>query len=189
MPYSFADRSAAGGDGARWIWMGSGLGVLLLGYGLLRLRAPRCPRCKEKMRQLDEAADDAFLSSAEKVEEQIGSVDHQIWLCPACGEHKKRRASRFFSGYHTCPECGAKTLSSTSTTLETATTYRYGLIEIHEACENCSYQNTYTRTTPMLRDTSTSTTSDATSSNSSSDTSSSGFSGGDSSGGGASGSW
>ncbi len=188
-PASFAARSEAGGGGARWVWMGSGLGLLLVGYGFLRFRAPRCPRCKEKMRQLDEAADDAYLEPAEKVEERIGSVDHQIWLCPACGEHKKRRGSRFFSGYHTCPECGAKTLGSTSTTLETATTYRYGLIEIHEACESCSYQNTRTRTTPMLEDTSTSTTSDAVSSSSSFDSSSSGFSGGDSSGGGASGSW
>jgi uncharacterized protein len=193
MPDSFAGMPEAGGGGALWIWMGSGLGFLLFGYWFLRLRAPHCPGCKEKMLRLDEAAGDGYLEPAEKVEERIGSVDYKIWLCPACGEHEKRRGSHFFSRYHTCPECGAKTLDSTSTTLETATTYRYGLIEIHEACENCSYHNTYTRTTPMLTDTSTSGTSAAASSNSSSDSSSSssssGFSGGDSSGGGASGSW
>jgi uncharacterized protein len=204
-PDSFAGSSEEGGDGWRWIWMGGGLGALLLVYGLFLLRAPRCPRCKEKMRQLDEAADDVYLEPAEKVEERIGSVDYQIWLCPACGEHTKRQGSRFFSRYQTCPECRARTLGSTSTTVETATTYRCGQIEIHEACENCSYQNTYTRTTPMLEDRTTYTSSVAAtaatsaalysaSSSSSSDTSSSsssssGFSGGDSSGGGASGSW
>lgn len=211
MPDSFADSSEDGGDGARWIWMGGGLGFLLLVYGFFRLRAPRCPRCKEKMRQLDEAADDIYLEPSEKVEERIGSVDYQIWLCPACGEHTKRQGSHFFSRYQACPECHAKTLGWTSTTRETATTYRCGLIEIHEACENCPYQNTYTRTTPMLEDTSTSTStaaasaattsaalfsassssssSSSASSSASSSSSSSGFSGGNSSGGGASGSW
>ncbi|HEY0558157.1 MAG TPA: hypothetical protein VGG20_28155, partial [Thermoanaerobaculia bacterium] len=128
----------------------------------------------------------------------IGSVNYRIWECPACGEHKKKRGSTF-SRYQACPECGAKTLGSTSTTLETATEYRYGSVEIRQACENCSYKNTYTQTTPMLEDTSTSTSSAAAassallSSSSISDagsaSSNSGFSGGDSSGGGASGSW
>lgn len=187
------------------------LGSLLLVVGLFVIRDPRCPKCKEKMTQLDEQADDAYLQPSEKVEERIGSVDYQIWVCPACGERKKRRGSAFFSRYQTCPECGAKTLSSTSRTVEQATYHHGGLVEVQQTCANCSYKNSYTRSTPMLEDrssysasssssasslfsssspsSSSSSTSSSDFSSSSSSSSSSGFSGGDSSGGGASGSW
>ncbi len=195
------DTTPRGGGGATFIWIGGGLGFLLLAYWFFALRAPRCPRCKEKMMQLDEAQESAFLEPSERVEERIGSINYQIWECPACGEHKKKRGSAFFSGYKTCPDCGAKTLSSTSTTLAMATHYSGGSVEIRQACANCSFTNTYTQSTPMLEDRSTSTSSAAaassalfsssssSSSSSSVDSSSSGFSGGDSSGGGASGSW
>jgi uncharacterized protein len=197
------DTTPRGSGGATSIWLGGGLGFLMLAYWFFALRAPRCPRCKEKMMQLDEAQESAFLEPSERVEERIGSINYQIWECPACGEHKKKRGSAFFSGYKTCPDCGAKTLSSTSTTLAAATHYSGGSVEIRQACANCSFTNTYAQSTPMLEDRSTSTASAAaassalfssssSSSSSSSpsvDSSSSGFSGGDSSGGGASGSW
>jgi uncharacterized protein len=195
------DTTPQGGGGAIFIWLGGGLGFLLLAYWFFALRAPHCPRCKEKMRQLDETEEKAFLAPSEQVEESIGSINYQVWECPGCGEHKKKRGSAFFSRYKTCPDCGAKTLSSTSTTLATATNYSCGSVEVRQACANCPYTNTYTESTPMLEDTSTSTSSataassalfsstSSLSSSSSVDSSSSGFSGGDSSGGGASGSW
>jgi uncharacterized protein len=209
----YVDRTPSNGTGVPGLVAMGTLGSLLLIFGLT-LRVPRCPKCKEKMTQLDEQADDAYLEPAQKVEERIGSVDYQIWVCARCGERKMRRSSAFASGFRNCPECGARTLSSTSTTVEAATYQHGGLVEVEQICANCSYKNNYTRSTPMLEErtssssssssgsssspffsspspSSGSSSSSSSSSNSSSgsSSSSSGFSGGSSSGGGASGSW
>ena len=168
-------------------------------------RKPRCPRCKEKMAMLEESEDDAYLANSEQVEERVGSVDHQVWVCPACGERKKRRFLRFGSSYGTCPECSARTLRFTSTTVETATYDHGGRVQEDRHCANCSYSHSYIYATPMLHrptddddlwssSSSLSSSSSASSgwsasSNSSSSSSDSGFGGGHSSGGGASGRW
>jgi uncharacterized protein len=184
------------------------LGSLLLVIGLvLMVRTPRCPRCKEKMKMLEEAADDAYLEKSEQVEERIGSVDHQVWVCLACGERVKRRSFRFFSGYEKCPECSARTLRSTSTTVEEATYTHGGLVQVDQRCANCAYSNSYTSSTPMLQrptyddddrrsssaasllSSSSSSAHSGGSSSSSSSSSGSDFGGGHSSGGGASGKW
>jgi uncharacterized protein len=190
------------------VWLGL-LSALAGTAGYVALRTPRCSQCKQKMTMLDEQADDAYLEPSEKVEERIGSVDYQIWVCPACGERKKRRSSSFFSRYSTCPECGAKTLSSESTTIQEATYTHGGEIQVDQACANCSYKNSYVRYTAQLEErtyssssssssssgssfgfsSSSSPSSSSSSSSDSSSGSSSGFSGGSSSGGGASGSW
>jgi uncharacterized protein len=211
-PESVYETSSGRTGGSGLIWMGA-LGALLLVFGFIRYRAPRCPKCKQKMTKLDEQADDAYLESAEKVEERVGSVDHLIWECPACGERVKGRRTAFFSGYGTCPECSARTLSSSSRTVEEATYSHGGLIETEEICANCSYQNRYTRETARREEpvsspsssssssasrpsyslssgaSSSSSSSSSSSDSSSGSSSSSGYSGGSSSGGGASGSW
>ena len=180
-----------------------GLAGSLVGALLFALRAPRCRNCKEKMTKLDEAADDAYLEKSEQAEERVGSVDHQIWVCPVCGERKKRRFPRLGSGYTKCPECSARTLRSTRATIEEATYSHGGLEQIDQHCANCSYSHSYTHSTPMLQRPSDdddryssstallSSTSSASTWSSSSDSSSSGsdFGGGHSSGDGASGHW
>jgi uncharacterized protein len=212
-----AQSSEDGGGMMGLAWLGL-LGALGGTVGYVVLRTPRCPKCKQKMTMLDEQADDAYLEPSEKVEERIGSVDYQIWSCPACGELKKRRGSSFFSRYTTCPECGAKTLSSESTTLQEATYSHGGEIQVDQSCANCSYRNSYIRYTAQLvrqeertyssssssssgallslldsssgsSSSSSSSFSSSSGSSSSGSSSSSGFSGGDTSGGGASGSW
>jgi uncharacterized protein len=148
------------------------LGILLVVAVIQRLRAHRCPRCRATMKRLDEQEDDAYLQPVEQAEERVKSVNYKVWVCPACGEHETRKGSAFFSRFRICPECKARTLKTTSTTLTPASQFQCGSIEVHQACANCSYRNSFNQTTPMLR---------ASSSSSSS--------GPDSSGGGASGSW
>lgn len=146
-------------------------------------RPPSCPRCKEAMTLLDEAADDAYLQPSEQLEERIGSVDHQVWTCAVCGEQSRQRRVRFFSGYGDCPQCSSRALKSTTTTLSAATYDHGGLVQIHEECANCSHRNSFTRSTPRMSRPS------SRSSFSSSGSRSSGFGGGRSSGRGSSGRW
>ena len=157
------------------------------GLGLwFAIRPPRCPRCREAMTKLDEAADDAYLQPSEQLEERIGSVDHQIWTCPACGEQTKSRRVRFFSGYENCPQCSVRALRSTTTTVQSATYDHGGLVRIDEECANCSHRNSFSRSTARLQKPSVR---PRFFSSGSSGSRSSGFGGGRSSGRGASGRW
>jgi uncharacterized protein len=140
-----------------------------------RGRPRRCRNCATMMHRLDEVADDAHLADTERAEEKVGSVDYDVWQCPSCNAVEKLRYGRWFTSYSKCPLCGGVTNSSTQRTLQSATTFSTGLVEVHEKCVHCTYAKTYTRATPRV---------------SSSSSSSSGRSGGGSSSGrGSSGRW
>lgn len=167
-----------------WPWAAGAGGAGLLPAMVWGIRAwlrgrPRdCSKCGQPMVRLGEQEDDAHLEAKEKVEERIESVDYDVWACRSCGGVVKFRWDAWFSRYHRCPRCRARTRGEAKTTLRAATASSGGLVRIDEKCENCDYRNSYTRSTPTLSD-----------SSSSSSSSSSGFGGGSSSGGGASGRW
>jgi uncharacterized protein len=132
---------------------------------------------------LDEVRDDDHLTEAEQVEERIGSVDYRVWWCAACQKVEIRRHASWFSSYRACPGCAARTLRSSTTTVEAATQYSGGLARVDEVCVYCAHSTSREYRTPRLPDP------DDSSSSSSRSSSGSGFGGGRSSGGGSSGSW
>ena len=150
---SLFDRAAAGIMDTP-MPVGGGLGVLGAGGFALRQymrnRPRKCRACGTMMTRLDESADDAHLSSAEKVEERVGSVDYDIWSC-GCGQTMKLRYGTWFSGYGNCGQCKAKTLKVTTTTIVSATTSSEGRARVHEACANCSFSHTYERSIPRIQ--------------------------------------
>lgn len=84
---------------------------LLCRFKMNRLRnhARPCPNCGFSMRKLDEETDNNYLTPAQDMEEQINSVDYDVWLCDQCGEtdvipYINRRAA-----YTECGHCGART--------------------------------------------------------------------------------
>jgi uncharacterized protein len=162
-----------------------GIAALRSGF---RYRRRKCSKCGTAMTLLNEGADDACLAPAERLEERLGSVDYDIWTCPACPYVEKSRFGAFFTSYAKCPRCQAVTKSQTVSRLEAPTTFRTGLERIHERCQACGWEKVFERVIPRLPDQSDSSSSSFGSSSSSSFSSSSN-SGGHSSGGGASGSW
>lgn len=164
---------------------GGGLLVvgLLLGRRWNRKRVRTCEGCKHPRQLLGDVEEDQHLGTSQLKEESIGSVDYDVWWCGRCEDVLVLRYGTIFTSYSNCPGCNAKTKSSSTTTLSYATEYSTGLQQIDERCANCSYTNSYTRTTARL-----SSSSDSSSSWSSSSSGSS-FGGGSSSGGGSSGSW
>lgn len=158
---------------------GALLGGLLLLRRWNRKRVRVCEKCSHPRQLLGEEFEDKHLQASQKTEESIGSVDYDVWWCGRCDDPLVLRYGAIFTRFSKCPQCSAKTRSSTSTTLQQATEYSGGLVQIDERCANCSYTNSYTRTTARL----------SSSSDSSSGSSSSSFGGGSSSGGGSSGSW
>jgi len=159
-----------------------GLGGAGVGGGLWlkrrRRRKPRICGCGATMTRLSETDDDAHLSRLERAEESLGSVDYDVWLCPACKETLKLEYGAFFTKYKSCPGCGGRTSWETSVVLEHATEHSEGEERRTTQCKHCDYQHSYHHRIPRVVATDTDYGS-----------SSSGFGGGSSSGGGASGSW
>jgi uncharacterized protein len=152
----------------RMLWWFTGLG------------RRKCKRCNVQMTQLDESTDDLHLSSAEQAEDKLRSVDHRVFLCPACGQIDKVSRRAWFTRYSDCAACKSRALSSVSKTLTAATRYSTGLAEVTSTCQHCGDVNVERRVLPVLP---------PPSSSSSSSGSSRSFGGGRSSGGGASGRW
>jgi uncharacterized membrane protein YgcG len=171
--------------------LGAGLGFGGFGIvGLITLRSwlrrrPRsCAGCGFPRHKLCEETDDPHLDAGQRLEEQLRSVDYDVWWCGRCNDALVLRYGAFLTSYSSCSGCGYKTMSSSSVTLVAATYDHGGTVEVTETCRNCPHLHTYKRHTARL------TRSDDSSSSSSSwSSSSSSFGGGSSSGGGSSGSW
>jgi uncharacterized protein len=177
-----------------WSWIGRRLGDLglwLLGLlavpvagaafavrSYLRNRPRPCERCGTIMQRAGEEADDAHLDGGQRLEEYLKSVDYDVWHCPSqtCGSMKIIRYPSWTSSHSACPQCGYRTLSTTSTVLKEATRTSTGTKRLDYECRNCGHTDSEIRTIPKVSD-------------SSSGSSRSSFGGGSSSGGGASGRW
>ncbi|MFZ5972175.1 MAG: TPM domain-containing protein [Bacteroidota bacterium] len=164
--------------------------LLLIGryfstMGSLRTRPRKCKNCSAKMHRLDDLAEDEFLQKSMLLEEEIKSVDYDVWQCAQCHHLAIEAYYNDKTAYVPCPKCRTIAYREVERrTVNEATTSSSGLREINKACEFCNYKRTETETIPMIVVSSSS----SDSSSSSSDSGGS-FGGGDSGGGGASSSW
>ena len=148
-----------------------------------RYRRRRCAKCRTLMTRLDEVEDDALLADGQQAEERVGSVDYDVWKCPACSDHMTLRYPKWAGGYSRCPQCHNRTKSSTETVTDRPTTDSAGSAQVVEQCAFCTFRHEYIKVLPPIERRSSS-------SSGSSDYGSSGggssFGGGSSGGGGAS---
>ena len=168
-------------DTLKWALIPVGGALSAFGWWMYRrwsrFRKRRCPVDGVKMQLLAEHWDDKHLNEGERTEEELKSVDYDVWLCPDC-EHLTIEAYKsWFSRYSACRNCNYKTLEGTTTILQSATTTSTGRKRIDYECHHCTENYSVTKTIPKV------------SKSSSSSGGSSSFGGGSSSGGGASGSW
>lgn len=73
----------------------------------LRNSPHKCPNCGTSMKKIDEVHDNEYLDPTQDLEERIGSVDYDVWLCPSCGETDIEQYVTPASGYSQCPYCHA----------------------------------------------------------------------------------
>lgn len=69
--------------------IGMGLpALLLLLFAMRYCRNKRrvCSNCHSKMHKLPEDEDNKYLTPSQDLEEQLNSVDYDVWLCDKCGE-------------------------------------------------------------------------------------------------------
>ena len=119
--------------------------------GRYRRRRPRpCPRGHGMMVRLDERADDEHLDRGQRLEEQLESVDYDVWICQTCDYALKVPHRAWFSSYSNCPTCKRRTLETTHKTLIAATTSLAGQREVTERCRHCEWTRRSLQTIPRI---------------------------------------
>lgn len=155
-----------------------------------------CSKCGSWLELLSEQDDDPKLTSIQQLEEKIGSVNYDVWFCPACLNSDTKRYINFFSPFFECPSCHARTFKEgPQQVIRAATLNSDGLAKVEGRCVSCNKKRIRKVILPRIVETpSRSSSSGGSGSSSSSGGGSSGgvsssFGGGSSGGGGASGSW
>lgn len=82
---------------------------LLLLLNKWRNHRRNCPNCGTVMNKVDEVNDNRYLTPSQDLEEQIGSVDYDVWLCPSCGETDILAYINKSSPMIECENCHART--------------------------------------------------------------------------------
>jgi uncharacterized protein len=149
------------------------LGVRLI-HRLRRNRPRVCPNDGSQMRRYLEETEDDSLSPGQLMEEQLESVDYDVWYCDRCDHVTIEGYRALWSRYGACRECKFRTVEGDSRVLHPATYASEGLRETDYRCHHCHAQYTVTKTIPQKTR---------------SASSGGGRGGGRSSGGGASGRW
>ena len=83
--------------------------VLLTAMHYCRNRRRLCPNCHSKMHKLPEDEDNKYLTPAQDLEEQLESIDYDVWLCDTCGEVDVYPFPNKRTIYSECQQCHART--------------------------------------------------------------------------------
>lgn len=177
-----------------WLFMGILFAVPMLLFFFVYLGRKRffrnhprdCQNCGKPMHKLDERADDQYLKKAQIFEEQLGSVDYDVWLCDACKSTETWNYVSRSSKYDACPSCRTRAFFKESDRTIVSPTYEStGTGQITKKCKYCNHIDVSTYTISKLTPPSSS----SDSSGGGSGSSGGSWGGGSSGGGGASSSW
>jgi uncharacterized protein len=94
----------------------------------------------EKMVKLSEEAEDEFLERGQIVEEEIGSVDYDVWVVDGGEDFLILKYQKYYSKFKPCPKCNFRTYYLAHTkTISRATSYSTGKKLRRHECKNCHY--------------------------------------------------
>lgn len=94
------------------------------------------------MRKLSELEEDEYLDKGQLTEEEIGSVDYDVWITDNADDMLILRYAKRFSKYRPCPKCGYRAYYHAHTsTIKQATYSSAGKSEVLYLCKNCNYKN------------------------------------------------
>ncbi|MBS0031643.1 TPM domain-containing protein [Chitinophaga hostae] len=174
---------------APYLWLY--LGWLKIRLNHLRNDPYDCHHCLKPMHKLDEKADNKFLDKKQVIEEELQSVDYDVWGCDTCDSKTILNYTNMRSSLAQCPSCAHMTYKNNGMVTKMPATYAsagWGVTKY--ACAACGFKHEYRYTIAKLVESSSSSSSSSGSSySSSSSSSSSSWGGGSSGGGGASSSW
>ncbi len=176
------------------VWLGGATAAAAGSLGLNFRRYKRfgphgCSQCGTRLELLSEHADDEKLDEVQRLEEKIGSVDYDVWYCPACLHSNTEKYINYFSSFQSCPSCPARAFKEgPQVTVTPATTIGSGLAQVEGQCVACKHKSVREVILPRIVVTSSSG-GGSSSFGGGGGGGGSSFGGGSSGGGGASGSW
>jgi uncharacterized protein len=177
-------------------WLGGAAAASVVAWGVNFSRYRRfgphgCSKCGAHLELLSEQDDDPKLTAVQQLEEKIGSVDYDVWICPACLNSDTKRYIQTFSGFEDCPACGGRTFKEgRQETIRAATTLGSGMARVEGRCVSCNHKRVRDVLLPRIEESSSSGGwSSGGGGFSSGGGGGGGFGGGSSGGGGASGGW
>ncbi len=110
-----------------------------------------CSKCSTQLELLSEQEDDPKLSSVQQLEEKIGSVDYDVWICPACLNQDTEEYINRFSGFKDCKKCHGRTFKEDpQEVIRQPTTFRSGQARIEGRCVSCNYKMVRNIVLPMI---------------------------------------
>lgn len=116
-----------------------------------RQRPIRCEKCGGTMRLLTEAEEDAYLRDDQIAEEDVHSVDYDVWVCNVCNDVKILAYQNLSTKFERCPNCGAITYALESDNiLVPATSLHKGSGERVHQCANCHLRRVVKYSIPMI---------------------------------------
>ena len=124
--------------------IGSLIAIPLMIFGGIKGRRAwprRCPNGHGRMRRLDETSDDALLAREELLEEQLESVDYDVWVCDQCDAKTVIPYKRWSSKYDECPQCRRRTCAKIETVLTKPTYDHGGRKRVRRSCRNCGFSD------------------------------------------------
>ena len=127
------------------------VGSMVGAFRWRRLHPRDCPVCRLRMHRLSEAEDDAGLNAGQRLEEQLHSVDYDVWRCPA-GHTLVLPYRARFSPYRECRICHVRAEHTTRRVTQQPTYTSTGRAEDTVECKACGatrvVQVTLPRRTP-----------------------------------------
>lgn len=125
--------------------------VMLLRMRHIRLHKHPCPNCGTLMQRLDEDTDNKYLTPSQDLEEQLKSVDYDVWLCPKCNERDIIPYINPRSTYKQCPACGTRAEQMVADrVVRQPSELRDGLAIRQFRCSNCGHTRAVQTTLPKL---------------------------------------
>ena len=128
----------------------------IAGFFIIKKRRRNAPRKSKKtglpMKKLSEQEEDVHLASGQQVEEEIGSVDYDVWVSDKPDDVMVLAYRSNLSKYSECPNCGYRTYyHANSKVLRSATYSHDGEGVRHYACRHCDYTKTKNYSVPRLQ--------------------------------------
>ncbi len=125
---------------------------IFLNRRLKRLRyQPRFSReTGEPLRLLSEQEEDDYLEAGQITEEEIGTVDYDVWVSETGDDLLILRYKKRFTQYRSCPKCKFITYyKAHSKTVRHATYHSTGRRKVVHECKNCRHQKVDFQVIPM----------------------------------------
>ncbi|HEX6368071.1 MAG TPA: TPM domain-containing protein [Longimicrobium sp.] len=148
-----AEREGGGVPAAAVLALVAGLAGALYGAARLWRAKPRqtehpCPTCRRPMELLTETADEAFLDAGQRLEEQLSSVNYEVWRCAGCSVHHLLARPGTAGRTPKCVQCGYHTVDIRCTVLQWPTYTDEGRQRVLHECRHCRWHSEEVVTVP-----------------------------------------